>query len=317
MVSHPKCFISHSTADKARFVIPLAEKLRKNGVDAWIDQWEILPGDSLADKIFNEGIGQSDNVIIVISENSIQSHWVKEELNNAVIKKIEGKCRIIPIIIDKCTIPPVLNHLKQIRINDLAGYENEYQEILSAIFQKISKTPLGNLPLFLDSVNLSISDLSNVDLWILDALCKSALSSDYPHVESVNMIIFEALKSGIPYEQVMDSITILNNRGYIKAIWVRSGRVSSIQIPTATLDTYCRQNIIDYRNLELSVISCIINEKKMNTNEIAVQINAPNCLVTQILLSLKMRGKINATQLRSGSVRILSDNFAELKRMLI
>ena len=41
----PKVFISHASADKARFVTGLAEKLRANGVDAWLDSWEMQPGD--------------------------------------------------------------------------------------------------------------------------------------------------------------------------------------------------------------------------------------------------------------------------------
>jgi len=317
MSEYPKVFISHSTADKARFVIPFAEKLRKDGVDAWVDKWEILPGDSLVEKIFNEGIGQSNTAIFVVSENSINSQWVKEELNSAVIKKIEGKCRIIPIIVDRCPIPTVLKHLKYVKIDNLADYENEYREILASIFEQTSKPPLGNPPIYLNSINLFSSDLSNVDLWILESLCKSALSSDFPHIESVDKFIQGAKDSGITDEQISDSLEILANRGYITRTVVISGRTSSIQIPTFTLDTYCRQNIKNYENLELSIISCIVNDKKLRTREIAAQINAPNCLVTQILNSLESRGKIANVHLFDGSVIVRSKNFAELKRMLI
>lgn len=46
----PKVFISHATPDKDRFVLEFATRLRSNGVDAWVDQWEMNPGDSLLDK---------------------------------------------------------------------------------------------------------------------------------------------------------------------------------------------------------------------------------------------------------------------------
>jgi hypothetical protein len=52
----PKLFISHASEDKARFVLPFAEGLRADGIDAWVDRWEIRPGDSLVQKIFDEGI---------------------------------------------------------------------------------------------------------------------------------------------------------------------------------------------------------------------------------------------------------------------
>lgn len=317
MSEPPTAFISHSTADQVRFVIPFAEKLRNNGVDVWVDKWEILPGDSLVEKIFKEGIGQSDYAIFVISENSIKSPWVNEELISAVVKRIEGKCRIIPIIIDKCQIPTVLKHLKHVKIDNLADYENEYQEILASIFEQTTKPPLGNPPKYLKSINLSIPSLSNVDLWILESLCKSALSSDYLKIESVAKLIQGAKDFGITDEQMSDSLEILDNRGYITRVITISGKTALIQLPTSTLDIYCRQNVNGYENLELSVISSIVNDKKLQTKEIAVAINAPTCLVKQILNSLTSRGKISSSTMMDGSVHVYSTNFAELKRMLI
>ena len=51
----PKVFISHAGEDR-EFAQDLATKLRARGVNAWLDVWEILPGDSLIDKIFEEGL---------------------------------------------------------------------------------------------------------------------------------------------------------------------------------------------------------------------------------------------------------------------
>jgi hypothetical protein len=51
-----KVFICHASEDKERFVLDFAKKLRANGVDAWIDKWEIELGDNLVDKVFEEGI---------------------------------------------------------------------------------------------------------------------------------------------------------------------------------------------------------------------------------------------------------------------
>ena len=52
----PKVFLSHASEDKPRFVDNFAQRLRADGVDAWLDTWEILPGDSFVDKIFEEGL---------------------------------------------------------------------------------------------------------------------------------------------------------------------------------------------------------------------------------------------------------------------
>ena len=53
---NPKVFVSHASEDKERFVLAFAAKLRAQGVDAWVDRWEMLPGDSLVDKLFEEGL---------------------------------------------------------------------------------------------------------------------------------------------------------------------------------------------------------------------------------------------------------------------
>jgi len=85
-MSNTKVFISHASEDKERFVIDFATKLRKIGIDAWLDKWEMLPGDSLVDKIFEEGIKDAEAFIVILSKNSILKPWVREELNAGFVK---------------------------------------------------------------------------------------------------------------------------------------------------------------------------------------------------------------------------------------
>src|SRR5712691_12860113 len=59
----PKVFLSHASEDK-EFVLDFASRLRRRGVDVWLDRWEILPGDSFVDKIFDEGLAQAKAVKI-------------------------------------------------------------------------------------------------------------------------------------------------------------------------------------------------------------------------------------------------------------
>jgi hypothetical protein len=106
--SRSKVFISHASEDKDRFVLEFAKKLRENGVDAWIDVWEMLPGDSLVDKVFYEGIKNARAMIVVLSNYSVEKPWVREELNRGFLDRLSGKCRIIPVVIDDCPIPEPL-----------------------------------------------------------------------------------------------------------------------------------------------------------------------------------------------------------------
>ena len=135
----PKVFLSHSSQDKSRFVIRFAERLREAGVDVWLDDWELLPGDSLIDRIFAEGIAKSDVVIVVLSANTADSNWVKNELNTAAIQRIEGKCRLIPVILDDAEIPTVLRDTVYQSISDCYSFDTEFQRILDGIHNQPSR----------------------------------------------------------------------------------------------------------------------------------------------------------------------------------
>jgi len=67
-------FISYSSKDRG-FVEQLVKDLRDNGIEPWYDQSEMLPGDSLTQKI-GEAILDSDFLVIILSPNSIESEWV-------------------------------------------------------------------------------------------------------------------------------------------------------------------------------------------------------------------------------------------------
>ena len=49
--SNPKAFICHAGEDN-EFASELGNILFKNGVETWVDDWKILPGDKLFDKVF-------------------------------------------------------------------------------------------------------------------------------------------------------------------------------------------------------------------------------------------------------------------------
>ena len=96
----PKEFLSHASEDKQRFVIPFAISLRTKGIDVWLDQCEILPGDSLVDKLFEEGLKEADAVLIVVSAISVTKPWVRQELNTAIVNRITRQIKIIQVVLD-------------------------------------------------------------------------------------------------------------------------------------------------------------------------------------------------------------------------
>jgi len=99
-----KVFLSHSTSDKG-FVRRLAASLTAYGIDSWIDEAEIHYGESLISRI-SESIKKIDLVLAVISRNSIDSSWVRKELEWALTREIKSRrIVVIPILVDRVDIP--------------------------------------------------------------------------------------------------------------------------------------------------------------------------------------------------------------------
>lgn len=101
-------FLSHTSADKP-FVRDLKNKLEAHGVkDVWLDEAEILVGDSLTKKI-DEGLKRTKYIGVVLSSRSIKSPWVERELEIAISREIStGEVVVLPLLYEKCDLPAFL-----------------------------------------------------------------------------------------------------------------------------------------------------------------------------------------------------------------
>ena len=127
-----KIFLSHSSRDKD-FVKGLAVDLANLNHQPWLDDWEILAGESIPDKV-SKGIEEADFVLVVLSENAIQSQWVKIEWQTKFWLEVSTTNTIvIPILIESCEIPALLKTKKYI------NFQNNYSEGLSELAYSIGK----------------------------------------------------------------------------------------------------------------------------------------------------------------------------------
>jgi hypothetical protein len=93
-------FISHASADKARFIQPLADRLEERKVTFWLDNVAIGWGDSVPLKI-NEGLRLSRYVLLRLSKNFLKRPWPESELASAVmLQNATGQKRVLPLILD-------------------------------------------------------------------------------------------------------------------------------------------------------------------------------------------------------------------------
>ena len=100
----PKVFICHSSRDKL-FVSRLAHDLESENIPVWYAKWVLRPGDSLTERI-QQGIEGSGWFVVVLSENSIRSSWVKRELDAGLALELSRKrVYVVPVRIDSCQAP--------------------------------------------------------------------------------------------------------------------------------------------------------------------------------------------------------------------
>ena len=73
MAEHPKVFISysHDSPEHKRWVSELGAKLRHNGVDAILDQWDLGLGDDMT-LFMEQGIRDSDRVLVICTDRYVR-----------------------------------------------------------------------------------------------------------------------------------------------------------------------------------------------------------------------------------------------------
>lgn len=121
-------FISYNHSDKP-FVQSLSNHLRNLGVSIWIDEAEIKIGDSLIEKI-RDGIDRVDFVAVVLSSHSVNSSWVRKEVDIAMNQEIEGKrVKVLPLLIDDCDPPGFLKGKLYADFRDPTFFDREFRKL--------------------------------------------------------------------------------------------------------------------------------------------------------------------------------------------
>ena len=159
-----KVFISHSSKDKD-FVVRLAGDLRmREGIDAWLDRWEISPGDKIPERI-EEAISEAEAFIIVLSPDSVDSRWVEYERQTWLMMQIDEekraqeesrspKLRLIPVLYRDCVKPAFLQPIEHVEITD-QNYEDGFIRLVKAIRRESEKPPLKDKNMAASTTNVS------------------------------------------------------------------------------------------------------------------------------------------------------------------
>lgn len=314
----PKVFLSHASEDKPRFVDDFAKRLRSNGVDAWLDKWEMLPGDSLVDKIFEEGLKEASAVIIVISSHSVEKPWVKEELNSSIVARIEKGTRLIPVVIDDCAVPEVLKSTLWEKIENFDNYDKSFDRILASIFGHSLKPELGEPPPYTSVALTQIPNLDPVDNLVLRKSCEYLLEHPDRPIEPEALFGPENSEAP-PKAEVLDALSMLEDGGYVtisryfgggKDVW---GCHYSVTL--YGFDEYCKAYVAEYGSVIDHLAGLIANEGANTNLKLSETSGKPLMLVNHIIRALENNGHVKVSE-EMGERIYIYEVSAKLRRAL-
>ena len=139
-----KVFISHTSSDHD-FVLKLAHRLRNDGIDVWIDDWEIKAGDSIVEKV-NNALIESYFLLIVLSENSLKSNWVSKEMNVGLMRQLSSNnVMILPVLLElrSSDLPPLFADIYAVKFTRESINDIEYGKLIEPIIERATSNSIN------------------------------------------------------------------------------------------------------------------------------------------------------------------------------
>ncbi len=124
-------FISYASEDRSR-AQALAEALEQEGWSIWWDR-TILPGKTF-DEVIETELKAARCVIVIWSETSVGSSWVRAEAGDALTRGI-----LVPVLVEEAEIPLVFRQIQAAPMLDWKGENTHsgFQQLIKAIESRL------------------------------------------------------------------------------------------------------------------------------------------------------------------------------------
>lgn len=233
-------FISHASEDKHSVALPLANLLEQKGVKVWIDDHQLLLGDSLLKEI-EKAMLSSRYGVVILSHTFLQKYWTNIELEALFTK------------------------------------EEEHGKVILPIWHNITKKELSSYSLIL-SGRLAISTSEGLS-YVVDKILKSIDKLDKKSwiQKELKVSFNEILKSKSyisenEYIFLYESIYTTNNIEFILYHEEISFYIKSMFLKCNFLDFFIKNENL-HQNFKNNILenrlsrNIILSEKYLNTNE--------------------------------------------------
>jgi uncharacterized protein YjbI with pentapeptide repeats len=145
-IQYYSCFISYSSNDH-EFAKRLHDDLQNSGVRCWFDREDMKIGDQIRPRIDQE-IRLRDKLLVILSENSVNSEWVGDEVEAALEEEKEsGRLVLFPIRLDEAVMETRDDWAAKIKrrrhIGDFSNWKDEgsYQKVFERLLRDLKASP--------------------------------------------------------------------------------------------------------------------------------------------------------------------------------
>lgn len=130
-------FVSFNHADKS-FTDKLVEKLDKEEIGGsrlkvFYSERDILEGGNMVTTL-DDAMEKSRFAVLVMTPNYLRSDWTKMERSFFVYRDPAGmQARLIPLLVEDCTVPPSIRFLKWIDFTIANGFARGYRKLINRL----------------------------------------------------------------------------------------------------------------------------------------------------------------------------------------
>jgi hypothetical protein len=173
-MNNPRTFISYAweSDEIKQWVKNLATELRNDGIDAKLDQWEIIPGDQMP-HFMEKSVRENDYVLIICtpkykskSENRIGGVGYEGDIMTAeVLQKLNHR-KFIPILksgTNQTAIPSWLSGKYYVDLSNEQHYSNNYSDLTTTLFNKRETAPKLGVPKENSKTNLKETKIPTIE----------------------------------------------------------------------------------------------------------------------------------------------------------
>lgn len=227
----PKAFISysHDTLEHKKWILELASRLRNNGIDAILDQFELKAGADVP-HFMETHLATANKILMVCTDKYVQKAnsgsggvgYEKMIITSTLLKNIDEN-KIIPLIrqIGTTEVPTFLKSKLYINFSRTDDFEYSYDELVRTIHNSplFEKPKIGNNP-FKPVIKEKLDD----DSKFLDKVLIAILINQGIDSSTLSVIVIEDLKiTPILFKMAMMKLI---ERGF--AEWYLNSRTSHV-----------------------------------------------------------------------------------------